>query len=54
MCITFTYGKCIGHSSLEFETSGNSHKHAALFGHEGGATGAGEEGELSDRASHDR
>ncbi|SDX70153.1 cobalt-zinc-cadmium efflux system protein [Sulfitobacter pontiacus] len=44
----------IGHSSLEFETSGNSHKHAALFGHEGGATGAGEEGELSDRASHDR
>ena len=44
----------IGHSSLEFETSGNSHKHAALFGHEGGATGAGEEGKLSDGASHDR
>jgi cobalt-zinc-cadmium efflux system protein len=44
----------IGHSSLEFETSGNSHKHAALFGHEGGSTGAGEEGELSYGASHDR
>ena len=44
----------ITHSSLEFETSANAHEDAALFGHDGGPTSAGEEAEHSDGALHDR